>query len=168
MQKNTIKSVAGAIFSPDRTEVLLVKRRDVPVWVLPGGGIDEGESSDNAVIREILEETGFTVKIDRLVGLYIPINSLSKPTHLYECIILNGTPKASNETSSIQFFRLTQLPLLIPPPFRGWIEDAYIKQPFLQKKITDVNYRTLMINLVKHPVLVLRFILARLGLTINL
>lgn len=163
-----VKSVAGAIFSPDRKEVLLVKRRDVPVWVLPGGGVDEGESSVDAIIREILEETGFTVKIDRLVGFYIPVNSLSKPTHLYECIVLKGTPKTSPETSQVQFFPLNELPKLIPPPFRGWIEDAHKKQPLLYKKIADVNYRTLIINLVKHPVLVIRFILARLGLTINL
>jgi 8-oxo-dGTP diphosphatase len=168
MQTITIKSVAGVIFSPDRKEVLLVKRRDVPVWVLPGGGIETQESSVDAVIREILEETGFTVKIDRLVGLYIPINSLTKPTHLYECTILEGAIKTSAETSSIQFFPLTGLPKLLPPPFRGWIEDAYKKQPFIHKKISDVNYRTLIINLAKHPVLVIRFILARLGIAINL
>ena len=64
----------GVIFSPDRNEVLLVERDDFPVWVLPGGGVEISESLENAIIREILEETGFTVKIERLVGLYLPAN----------------------------------------------------------------------------------------------
>ena len=34
----------GQSYSEDRKEILLIKRRDVPVWVLPGGGIDSGES----------------------------------------------------------------------------------------------------------------------------
>lgn len=160
---NTIvTSVAGVIFSKDRNSVLLVKRRDVPVWVLPGGGIDEGETSENAVIREILEETGFTVKIDRLIGLYLPMNKLAKPTHVYECIIDHGSPIITSETSDIQFFQLHSLPKLIPPPFPGWIKDAYQKHPFICKKLVDVNYQTLLLNLVRHPTLVLRFIFARL------
>lgn len=157
-----ISSVIGAIFSPDRKEVLLVKRRDVPVWVLPGGGIDAKESSEEAIIREILEETGFTVKIERLVGLYIPISALSKFTHLYECAILKGSAKTSSETQDIQFFPLKNLPKLLPPPFKEWIEDAYLQQPFLQKELRSVTYRALFSHIIKHPILVLRFLYARL------
>lgn len=165
--KRAVKSVAGAIFSSDRKHVLLVKRRDVPVWVLPGGGIDRDESSENAVIREILEETGFTVKIDRLVGLYLPINKLTKPTHLYECVIVEGSPKTSSETADIQFFPLTQLPKLIPPPFLGWIKDAHQFQSFVLKKINDVNYSVLLLNLLCHPILVLQFLYARFKSILN-
>ncbi len=162
-----VKSVAGTIFSTDRTQVLLVERRDVPVWVLPGGGIDANESSEDAIIREILEETGFTVKVERLVGLYIPINRLSKPTHLYECTIVKGSPTPSSETKRVQFFHLLNLPKRIPPPFREWIEDAHHIQPFVHKKLHSVNYRTFFLYLFCHPILVIRFLLARLGLSIN-
>jgi 8-oxo-dGTP pyrophosphatase MutT (NUDIX family) len=162
-----VKSVAGAIFSLDRTQILLVERRDVPVWVLPGGGIDANESSENAIIREILEETGFTVKVERLVGLYIPINRLSKLTHLYECAILKGSPTPSTETRRVQFFYLSHLPKRIPPPFREWIEDAHRIQSPVHKKLHNVNYQTLFLYLLCHPVLVLRFLLARLGMSIN-
>ncbi len=161
-QSALVQSVAGAIFSLDRKKVLLVKRRDVPVWVLPGGGIDRGESSAEAIIREILEETGFTVKIERLVGLYIPINLLSKFTHVYECSILEGSAKISDETQDIQFFPLDHLPKYLPPPFRGWIEDAYQQeQLFLQKEMRDINYRTLFFYFIKYPTLVIRFLLSR-------
>jgi 8-oxo-dGTP diphosphatase len=37
------KSVACILFNKNRSEVLLIKRKDIPVWVLPGGGIDPGE-----------------------------------------------------------------------------------------------------------------------------
>lgn len=160
--KTEVTSVAGVIFSFDRKSVLLIKRRDVPVWVLPGGGIDEGETSEHAVIREILEETGFTVKIDRLIGLYLPMNKLTKPTHVYECVIENGEPIITTETSDIQFFPLDFLPKLIPPPFPGWIKDAFEKKPFMIKKLSDVTYPILLLNLLRHPTLVLRFLYARI------
>jgi 8-oxo-dGTP pyrophosphatase MutT (NUDIX family) len=160
------KSIAGVIFSPDRSSVLLIKRRDVPVWVLPGGGIDPTESPENAVVREILEETGFTVKVDRLVGDYLPINRLSKRTHLYECAILSGEPSLSSETQGIRFFSLHQLPPL-PPPYAEWISDSRLKLPPVRKELRSVNYRALLKNLLLHPILVIRFILSRLGLTIN-
>lgn len=146
--------------------MLLIKRRDVPVWVLPGGGIDPGESSEEAIVREILEETGFTVKADRLVGDYIPINRLAKRTHLYECSVLKGEAIISPETRGIRFFPINQLPPL-PPPYLDWIRDAELNLPPIQKKITSVNYFTLMKNFILHPVLVIRFLLARAGLTIN-
>src|SRR3990167_11186705 len=131
-------SVAGVIFSLDRTSVLLVQRRDVPVWVLPGGGVDFQESSEQAIIREMMEETGFTVKADRLVGAYIPINRLSRHTHLYECTILSGEPTLSPETKGVRFFPLTHLPPL-PPPYREWIDDALLRTAPLQKKILSVT-----------------------------
>lgn len=160
------QSVAGIIFSPDRSSVLLIKRRDVPIWVLPGGGIDQGESSEEAAKREILEETGFTVKAERLVGNYLPLNRLSKQTHLYECTIIKGSATTSSETAGVRFFPLSQLPLM-PPPYPEWIKDAHVKNAPIERTLTSVNYRTLLKYLLQHPILVARFVLARLGMTIN-
>ena len=64
------ESVNGIIFSEDRSEILLIKRRDVPVWVLPGGGIDKEETPDEAILREMEEETGYKVKLSRKIGEY--------------------------------------------------------------------------------------------------
>lgn len=164
---HTPQSVAGILFSPDRSQVFLTKRRDVPVWVLPGGGIESNETPEEAVVREILEETGFHVKIRRLVGVYIPINRLTKVTHLYECEILKGEPKTSNETRACHFFPLNQLPKHIPPPYLEWIEDAKIEQEVIYKKLDGVTYTILLKNLLLHPVLVLRFLLARAGFHLN-
>lgn len=161
-----LKSIAGLIFSPDRTSVLLIQRRDVPVWALPGGGIDANESPEHAVMREILEETGFTVKVERLIGDYLPINRLAKRTHLYECTILSGQPQTGSETRALRFFPLTQLPPL-PPPYLEWIVDAEKQHPPIQKVLTSVNYLTLLKHLFRNPLLVIRFLLARMGFAIN-
>lgn len=161
-----IESVAGAIFSQDRKNVLLVKRRDVPVWVLPGGGVDSNESPDSAIVREIWEETGFRVKLVRLVNAYLPINKLARPTHLYECSILSGQPSPSQETKEVRFFPLSSLPVM-PPPYADWIQDAYLALPPQIKRLDRLTYFVLAKHICLHPILVVRFLLSRLGLPIN-
>jgi 8-oxo-dGTP pyrophosphatase MutT (NUDIX family) len=160
------ESVVGIVFSPDRLSVLLILRRDVPVWVLPGGGIDLQETAELATVREILEETGLTVKIDRLIGHYYPINRLTKKTVVYECTKIDGDLTTSNETKGVKFILLDALPPM-PPPYLEWIEDAKVKQAPLSKKIESVTYPKLLLQLFLHPILVIRFLLARLGLSIN-
>jgi len=160
------ESVAGVLFNADRTAVLLIQRRDVPVWVLPGGGVERGELPQDAIAREILEETGLTVKAARLVGIYMPINRLTRKTKLYECFPLSGKIGLSNETKGVAFYHLSALPPL-PPPYREWIEDAKRPGRPLLKKLSTVTYSALLQNLIRHPILVARFLLARLGLAIN-
>jgi ADP-ribose pyrophosphatase YjhB (NUDIX family) len=51
-------------------QILLTKRRDFAVWCLPGGHVDFAESVAQAAIREMAEETGLEVRLNRLVGIY--------------------------------------------------------------------------------------------------
>ena len=159
------KSVIGCVF--EKNKILLIKRRDVPVWVLPGGKVDKDESLKAAVIREIKEETGFDVIIKRPIGEYIPINKLSTLTYLFECSIISGEKTISCETKKVDFFSLKDLPKKIPPPFLEWIQYSFQKKPFIKKKITSVTYFALFKNFLIHPILVFRFLLARLGFPIN-
>jgi ADP-ribose pyrophosphatase YjhB (NUDIX family) len=162
----SFQSVAGALFSEDKNEVLLILRRDVPVWVLPGGGINAGESPEEAVIREIFEETGVCVKVKRCVGAYHPINRLAKSTLLYECTYLSGTLSLSSETKGVRYIPLDKLPPL-PPPYKEWIEEAAREDPMVVKKLTTVTYARLLKELVLHPLLVLRFLLSRFKIPWN-
>jgi 8-oxo-dGTP pyrophosphatase MutT (NUDIX family) len=51
-------------------KILLTKREDFEVWCVPGGGVDQGESIPQAAIREAKEETGLTIRLTHMVGLY--------------------------------------------------------------------------------------------------
>lgn len=55
------------------TEMVLIRRGRPPfqgMWALPGGFVDYGETVENAVLREVREETGIEGKIISLVGVY--------------------------------------------------------------------------------------------------
>jgi ADP-ribose pyrophosphatase YjhB (NUDIX family) len=61
----------GAIIKDPGGRLLLIKRGHAPQagrWSLPGGRVEPGETDQQAVIREIREETGLEISCDRLVG----------------------------------------------------------------------------------------------------
>lgn len=63
----------GAVVLCDGGRVVLVRRRHEPLageWSLPGGVVEIGETLESAVAREILEETGLTVTVGPVVGVF--------------------------------------------------------------------------------------------------
>ncbi len=58
------------VINDEQGKIVFIKRNDLPVWDLPGGHVEEGESLVEAAIREVKEETGLDVRITRLVGIY--------------------------------------------------------------------------------------------------
>jgi ADP-ribose pyrophosphatase YjhB (NUDIX family) len=62
-------SVAGVIID-DEGRALLIQRRDNGHWEPPGGVLEHGETIDEALRREILEETGLTIEPGPLTGVY--------------------------------------------------------------------------------------------------
>jgi 8-oxo-dGTP diphosphatase len=162
------ESVITVCFSKDRTKVLLVKRRDVPVWVLPGGGSEIDEPLENTATRETFEESGYKVKVSKKVGEYTPINKLTRFTHLFECEILSGKPTISNETKEVKFFDVKNLPKYLPPPYGQWIEDAHLnKKEMITKELSNITYLLFVRYLLTYPILVFRFVLSRMGIYIN-
>ncbi len=57
-------------------DVLVVRRIDDGNWELPGGRIEVGETVTQTVIREVAEESGITIELTGLSGVY------SDPTHV--------------------------------------------------------------------------------------
>lgn len=157
-----MKSAAITIvLNDERTKVLLVKRKDVPVFVLPGGGIEPFETNEAAAIRETFEETGLNVRIVRKTGEYSPINRLAALTHVYECLVVDGDFMLNDETSEIAFFAVADLPKSFFTVHRDFLHDALEEDVMVRKELTQVTYLNLLIYFFKHPVLVAYAILAR-------
>lgn len=72
---------AFAIVRDGLGRVLMVRRADDGYWELPGGRVEVGESASVAVVREVAEETGVTIRVTGLAGVY------SDPGHVlaYPC-----------------------------------------------------------------------------------
>jgi 8-oxo-dGTP diphosphatase len=61
----------GAVIRDDAGRLLLIRRRNEPgagLWSLPGGRVEAGETDEQALIREILEETGLVAAAGALLG----------------------------------------------------------------------------------------------------
>ncbi|MEM8628712.1 MAG: NUDIX hydrolase [Chlamydiota bacterium] len=156
------QAAIAIVFTENRKKILLVKRRDVPVWVLPGGGIEPGEEPTAACVREALEETGYTIAITRKVGTYHPCNRLTQVTHIYEASILSGTATLSAESQAVSFFPLDALPKKLPPPHGNWIREAHADLPYtIERKITEVTYTRVITTWIRHPILMTQFFITK-------
>ena len=108
----------SAAILDEKGRILLTKRQDNGQWCLPGGGMDSGESAVEACEREVLEETGLSVKVKRLVGVYSHPDQLavySKTDKFqivalhFEAVIIGGELGLSDETSDFGYFALKEV-----------------------------------------------------------
>jgi 8-oxo-dGTP pyrophosphatase MutT (NUDIX family) len=67
---NSLVVGVSAVVVDDEGRILMQKRADNGLWVLPGGGMDLTESVPQAAVREVKEETGYDVEVTGMVGLY--------------------------------------------------------------------------------------------------
>lgn len=94
---NSVVPSANVIATNDAGEVLLIRRSDNGNYALPGGGMDLGESLTDTAIRETLEETGWRVEIDGLVGVF------SNPGHVLH---YTSNDEVRQEMSLVYFGRV--------------------------------------------------------------
>jgi ADP-ribose pyrophosphatase YjhB (NUDIX family) len=98
--------------------LLLVREVSDGRWALPGGWADVGETLAEGVVREVREETGFAVEVERLLGIY-DRERWGHPSMLHftlksvlRCRIVGGEATPSPETDAVAWFARDDLPPL--------------------------------------------------------
>lgn len=97
----------------DGKEVLLVRHTYAPGWLLPGGGVDRGETIYQAAIREVIEEGAITPKEEPVLhGMFL--NDRQFPGDHVACFVLRkfhaGEFKPGLEIAEARFFSIDALP----------------------------------------------------------
>ena len=120
--------VAVCVAKDKKGRILIAKRNIKPCvnkWALPGGFIELGETSEDACLRELQEETGLKGKIKRLIGVYI-----QKSRHYgsilvvgYEVNVSKSTLSLNNELKEAKFFAKETLPSIPFLSQREMIKD---------------------------------------------
>lgn len=97
-------------------EVVLLERNHPPFegyWVLPGGLVEQGETAREACVREVNEEVGLDVIVDRFVGLYDAPDrdERGNVSAAYRCSPVSGeSPTPQDEARRVRTFAPTDLP----------------------------------------------------------
>ena len=120
-----VKGFATAVvLDADGLKVLLHKREDFRLWALPGGGLEDGETTEQAAIRETFEETGYHIEIEKLVVEYHR-PQLKDIRTVYLGRVMGGKPiERGPETVVVGWFDPRELPKALSPSVDEIIEDA--------------------------------------------
>ncbi len=135
--------VAVTAFVVHEGRLLLIQRTDNGLWALPGGAQDFGESIAETAVRETIEETGVTVEVTDVVGIY------TNPAHVIEysdgevrqqfsiCFraeYVSGEPTTSEESSDVRWVSRDKLESLdVHPSMRLRIDHGfeYREKPYI-------------------------------------
>ncbi|GAB2747485.1 NUDIX domain-containing protein [Kitasatospora kifunensis] len=92
-------SVAGAVIREDG-RVLAIRRADNGTWEPPGGVLELTESVEDGVRREVYEETGIKVSVERLTGVYKNV-SRGVVALVFRCQPEGGHEQLSDESTAV-------------------------------------------------------------------
>lgn len=107
--------VRGAVVHEGK--ILLIQERMDGKWAMPGGWAELGNAPASVAEREVWEESGYEVKVEKVVAV-IDANRI-EPMEFYHafkiiflCKLTGGEPRTSHETMAVGFFDLNNLPPL--------------------------------------------------------
>lgn len=95
--------VSGVVMDGDR--FLVVQRNDTKAWALPGGAVEDGETLESAVAREVKEETGLDVTTLDMTGIYIRNKWRNNILFVYKCSMIGGDIQKSAETDDFSWMQ---------------------------------------------------------------
>jgi 8-oxo-dGTP diphosphatase len=129
---------AFAIITNEKNEVLLSLRNDFDLWNLPGGGVESGESPWECVVREVKEETGLTVKIEKLLGIYTKPDE-NDIVFNFKCLITGGELQLTPEAKQHKYFNLQTIPPNTSQKQVERIKDYYNNEELVLKSQTGLS-----------------------------
>jgi 8-oxo-dGTP diphosphatase len=118
MKNNKCITLTVDAIIPHERGIVLIKRLNEPFkgfYALPGGIVEYGESVEDAVLREVEEETGLMGKIYKLVGVYSQPQRDPRGHFVSVCFIVmseGGELKAGSDAREVKVFPLKELPRL--------------------------------------------------------
>ncbi|NMI00864.1 NUDIX hydrolase [Pseudonocardia acidicola] len=115
-------AVAGVAVRDDG-RVLVVQRRDNGRWEAPGGVLELDETFEAGVRREVAEETGVTVEVERLTGVYKNLTR-GVVALVYRCRPVAGEPHPTDESQRVEWWTADQVRARMAPAFAIRILDA--------------------------------------------
>jgi len=101
------------IFNPEFKGIVLIKRKNPPFgFALPGGFVDYGEMVENALKREMKEETNLDVEIEKLLGVY---SNPSRDSRLHTASAVfvcraYDFPKAGDDAKETMIVKIEDIP----------------------------------------------------------
>jgi 8-oxo-dGTP diphosphatase len=109
----------GAVIVQDG-QVLIVKRKYEPLagqWSLPGGGVELGETLEDSIVREMLEETGLDIEVGPVIEVFDRITRDDDGTVRYHFVLVDylcwpvgGELRASSDVADARFVDPADLP----------------------------------------------------------
>jgi len=115
---NSIAIAVSAFVLDDAGRLLMIRRTDNDLYAIPGGQLELGETLTQAAVRELQEETGMTVEVTGVVGMY------SNPDHViayddgevrqefsicFRARPINGELHTSNESKEVHWVERERL-----------------------------------------------------------
>lgn len=114
---DTQQAVSTAIIT-HQGRVLMVRRREQEgrlLWAFPGGGIEAGESPEEAAVREVAEEVGLDVEATAVLGDRVHPQTGRHMTYV-ACVVLAGEAVVADEEelAEVAWLELAEIPEYVP------------------------------------------------------
>lgn len=116
-------SVAAIILDNTASRVLLICRRDNGHWEPPGGVLELDESIDDGLRREVYEETGTTIDVDYLTGVYKNLN-LGVVALVFRATLTGEPDHRSAEATTVQWHDLDTIDHVMDEAYAIRVHDA--------------------------------------------